>query len=64
MRLMVRWHRWEAVIVGLESGHVSDLPFVRFRHERDAQAWVARMNASHTGRDQHGLTVFDYRRRT
>lgn len=42
-----RWfgrYRYEAVIVGEESGNVTRLEFVRFRTEEAAQAWVAQMN--------------------
>jgi hypothetical protein len=44
-----RWgaYRWQAAVVGLETGHVTPLAFTRFRTRRRAQAWVDRMNAKH-----------------
>ncbi len=50
--------RYEAVILGTESGNVTHLPFVRFRLERDAETWCQRMNA--TMKDTNPLTIFDY----
>lgn len=56
-----RWYRWTMVIVGEESGHVSSLPFLRFRHFRDAVDKCAGMNARHVGRDAGGATHFEVR---
>lgn len=52
----MRWpwrKRWRAVIVGEWSGNVTELTFVEFRHERDAFAWVDRMNAGKEGGGTH-----------
>lgn len=46
--------RWTVAIVGQESGLVTRLTFVRFRHEADAQLWVGHMNA----RYGDGLTCY------
>ena len=42
-----RRERFEAVTVGLESGNVMHLPFLRFRTEAAGQEWCDRMNAEH-----------------
>ncbi len=44
-RLMrFRWYRWIVVIIGMESGNVTELPFILFRHYEDGARWVERMN--------------------
>lgn len=53
-----RWYRWRIVIIGLESGNRTPLPFVRFRDEYQAQTWVARMNQAHSALS--GLTEYGY----
>lgn len=62
----LRWPYWrpryEAVIVGRESGIVTALSFVRFRSAVDAWRWCVRMNNQHmdrTGSDP--LTYYDFR---
>lgn len=52
-----RWYRFEGVTVGEESGHVGRLPFVRFRHEREAVRWVQRVNSG----DEFTGVHYEYR---
>ncbi len=51
-------HRYQAVIIGLESGSETALTFVRFRTVDEADAWVAKMNAATEA--PAGLTMFDW----
>ena len=51
------WYRYQAVIIGTESGNRCTLPFARFRRQKDAEHWVETMNASPQGSD---LTRFDF----
>lgn len=58
---MITWRhrpRWLVVIVGLESGNVTELPFMAFTDEEKARAWAEKMNARH---NQLGLTVYEAR---
>ena len=52
--------RWIVVIVGQESGNVTELPFLACVREEDAKAWVDRLNSESWDKDL-GLTVYDYR---
>lgn len=51
-----RWYRYQAVIIGLESGHRSAIPFVRFRNQRRAMLWVLTM----TTYDPNPLTRWSF----
>ena len=50
-------YRYQAVIVGLESGNRQSLDLLQWRRERDAAAWCDQMNAKG---DDLGLTRWEY----
>ncbi len=58
-RWLLRKPRFQAVIVGMESKNVSDLPFVQFRTEEQAIEWVLKMNGKVNPRDMP-LTMYGY----
>jgi hypothetical protein len=41
---MFRWYRWEAILIGQESGNITVVNWVRFRKEEDMEAWAKKMN--------------------
>ena len=59
----VRWYRYRAVLVGRYSGQRHVIPFLRWRHERDASAWVLGINTAHErfiNTDGDPLTWWEY----
>lgn len=38
--------RWEAVIIGVESGAVIPLDFIEWRYLHEAEAWAHEMNTA------------------
>jgi hypothetical protein len=54
----LRRYRYQAVIIGLESGNETVLPFVRFRSVEQADEWVTRMNKA--AEVHPPLTAFDW----
>lgn len=57
------WKRahYRVVIRGLESGNVTELPFLTFTTEDEAKIWVGRMNARKSEWDPiPPLTEFGY----
>lgn len=57
--MRLRWYRWTVVIVGTESGNETVLPFLRFRHRRQAEEWCDRMNSTHSGFGPDGSTYYE-----
>lgn len=51
--------RFQAVIVGQESGHRTSVSFMRWRTATEAAAWCARMNRI-TCHLRDPLTLWDY----
>lgn len=59
----MRWpwrYKYQALIIGRESGNRSSLPFVRFRRADEAMAWCIRMNdAQNTQADSLTYYAFE-----
>lgn len=58
----MRWHRYDASIVGRYSENVTRLPFVRFRSFRKATEWVVMMNDRINDHGENPLTYFAVKR--
>ena len=62
LRLRLRYplrKRYQAVIIGRESGTVTVLPFIRFRRWDQCAAWCVTMNAEFPG---DGLAYYEVQR--
>jgi len=54
--------RFEAVIIGRESGNETRLPFIRFRSAVDAWRWCLQMNDANNRDGTGNLAYYEYRK--